>query len=52
MQQKKNVQGVMVDGKEIELELFAEDLTAFLLNDNSVLKFFDLLKKFWRVFWS
>ena len=36
----------MVDGKEIKLELFADDLTAFLLNDNSLLKFFELLKSF------
>ena len=36
----------MVDGKEIKLELFADDLTAFLLNDNSLLKIFELLKGF------
>ena len=36
----------MVDGKEIKLQLFADDLTAFLLNDNSLLKFFELLKSF------
>ena len=36
----------MVDGKEIKLELFADDLTAFLLNNNSLLKFFELLKRF------
>ena len=42
----KNVQGIMGDGKEIKLELFADDLTAFLLNDNSLLKFFQLLKSF------
>ena len=33
----------MVDGEEIKLELSADDLTAFLLNDNSLLKF---LKRF------
>ena len=32
----KNVQGIMVDGKEIKLELFADDLTVFMLNDNSL----------------
>ena len=42
----KNVQGILVDGEEIKLELFADDLTAFLLNDNSLLKFFELLKSF------
>ena len=40
----KNVQGIVVDGNEMKLELFADDLTAFLLNDNSLLKFFELLK--------
>ena len=41
----KNVQGIMVDGEEIKLQLFADDLKAFLLNDNSLL-FFELLKSF------
>ena len=27
----KNVQGIMVDGEEIKLELFADDLTAFFV---------------------
>ena len=36
----------MVDGEEIKLEHFADDLTAFLLNDNSSMKFFELLKSF------
>jgi len=37
----------MVDGEEIKLELFADDLTAFLLNEfNSSMKFFELLKSF------
>ena len=36
----------MVDGEEIKLELFADDLTAFLLNDNSLLEFLELLKRF------
>ena len=35
-----------MDGEEIKLELVADDLTAFLLNDNSLLKFFELLKSF------
>ena len=42
----KNVQGIMVDGKENKLELFADDLTALLLNDNSLFNFFELLKSF------
>ena len=36
----------MVDGEEIKLELFAHDLTAFLLNDNFLLEFLELLKRF------
>lgn len=36
----------MVDGKEIKLEIFADDLTAFLLNDTSLAKFLDLLEDF------
>ena len=42
----KSVQGIMMDGEEIEWELFADDLTVFLLNDNSLLQFFELLKRF------
>ena len=38
----KNVQGIMVDGEEIKLELFADYLTAFLINDTSLLKFLEL----------
>ena len=48
----KNVQGIMVDGEEIKLELFADDLTAFLVNDTSLLKCFRTFKQLWRVFWS
>ena len=35
----KNIQGIMVDGEEIKLQIFADDLTAFLLNDISILRF-------------
>ena len=42
----KNVQGIMVDGEEIKLQLFAGDLTTFLLNDNSLLEFLELSKRF------
>ena len=38
----------MVDGKEIKLEIFVDDLTAFLLNDTSLAPF----RRLWRVFWS
>ena len=36
----------MVDGEEIKLEIFADDLTAFLLNDISILRFLQLLEVF------
>ena len=35
----KNIQGIMVDGEEIKLQIFADDLMAFLLNDISILRF-------------
>ena len=35
-----------VDGKEIKLGLFADDLTAFLLNDLFLLKFLEVLESF------
>jgi len=35
-----------VDGEEVKLELFADDLAAFLFNDNSLLNFSELLKRF------
>ena len=34
----------MVDGEEIKLQIFADDLTAFLLNDISILRFLKLLE--------
>ena len=46
IQSNKNVQGIMVDGEEIKLELFADDLTAFLINDTSLLKFLEILNSF------
>ena len=42
----KNIQGIMVDGEEIKLQIFADDLTAFLLNDISLLRFLKLLELF------
>ena len=35
-----------MDGEEIKLELFPDDLTAFLFDDNSFLNFLELLKRF------
>ena len=31
----KNIQGIMVDGEEIKLQIFADDLTAFLQNSGT-----------------
>ena len=42
----KNIQGIMVDGEKIKLEIFADDLTAFLLNDISISRFLKLLEVF------
>ena len=42
----KDAQGIIVDGEEIKLEPFAEDLTAFLINDTSLLTFLELLNSF------
>ena len=42
----KSIKGIKVDGKEIKLGLFADDLTAFLWNDLSLLKLLELLKSF------
>ena len=42
----KNIQGIMVDGEEMKLENFADNLTPFLLNDISILRFLKLLEVF------
>jgi len=42
----KNIQGIMVGGENITLEIFADDLTAFLLNDILILRFLKLLEGF------
>ncbi len=42
----KSIQGIMVDGQEIKLGIFADDLTAFLLNDESLSRLLDLLDNF------
>ena len=42
----KNIQGITVDREEIKLEIFADDLTAFLLNDISILRFLKLIEVF------
>ena len=36
LRENKNIQGIIVDGTELKLEIFADDLTAFLKNDKSL----------------
>ena len=36
IRKNKDIQGIVVDGFEIKLELFADDLTVFLRNDGSL----------------
>jgi len=42
----KNIQGIMVDREEIKLQIFADDLTAFLLTNISILRFLKLIELF------
>ena len=44
-----NIQGIIVDETEIKLELFADDLTAFVKNDESLSVFLEAVKKFGNV---
>ena len=44
-----NIQGIIVDGTEIKVELFADDLTAFLRNDESLRVFLEVVTKFGSV---
>ena len=44
-----NIQGIIVDGTEIKLELFADDFTSFLRNDESLSVFLEAVKKFGNV---
>ena len=41
-----DIRGIMVDGQEIKLGLFADDLTWFLKNDKSLIKFLELVLLF------
>ena len=41
-----DIRGIMVDGQEIKLGLFADDLTWFLKNDKSLIKFLELVLPF------
>ena len=42
----KNVEGIMVHREEIKLQLFVDDLTAFLRNDTSLGNFLNLVDDF------
>ena len=46
IRKNKDIQGIVVDGIEIKLELFADDLTVFLRNDWSLRHLLALISKF------
>ena len=48
LRKNDNIQGIIVDGTEIKLELFADDLTA-LRKDESLSIFLEAVKKFGNV---
>ena len=43
MCRNKNIQGIRIDKEEFKLELFADDVTAFLRNSRSVEALFIML---------
>ena len=44
--ENKNIQGILVGGTEIKLELFADDLTAFMRNGQLFYEILDVIAKF------
>ena len=46
IRENDDIQGIVVDGVEIKIEVFADDLTAFLRNDRSLKYFLDVILKF------
>ena len=46
IRKNKDIQGIVVDGIEIKLELFTDDLTVFLRNDGSLRHLLPLISKF------
>ena len=42
----REIEGIEVDNEEVKVELFADDLTAFLRNDHSLRKFLDKTEDF------
>ena len=46
MRSDNDIRSIMVDGQEIKLGLFADDLTGFLKNDKSLIKFLELVLLF------
>ena len=46
IRENKNIQGIIVDGTELKLEIFADDLTAFLKNDKSLRVFLEVVVEF------
>ena len=46
IRRSKDIQGITVGTKQIKLGLFADDLTGFLKNDHSLIKFMELVETF------
>ena len=46
IRRSKDIQGITVGIKEIKLGLFAGDLTGFLKNDHSLIKFMERVEAF------
>ena len=46
IRRSKDIQGITVGTKVIKLGLFADDLTGFLKNDHSLIKFMELVEAF------
>jgi len=50
IRENDNIQGIVVDGIEIKLELFVDDLTAFLSNDESLRAFLEVGYEVWELY--
>ena len=49
--QNNNIQGLNINGEEIKLTVFSDDMTCFLKNKQSYSQLFVTLKPFFRAFW-
>ena len=46
IRENQSIQGILVNRREIKLELFADDLTVFLRNEESLYEFLDAIANF------